>query len=337
MAEYSTIFVTKTINPDIMNPEKSTCPSREHLCSVAGARASRLADQEIPSLLIPFRGEFPLLDPTEMAEFRRAIREKQWIEELPPKFRYAADEGSRMVCLIERFAAFLRAHDVSDCELETAPGTEKNRWLRSWIEAEGIDEEEFEVKRFREGFVPVRSRLTDLRLSSDERLALCSEVIARRAYWDDLSPDFGTIEWARKLLNLALYDHYGGDLTELLARYRAAHPDYADRIPVVLILYIDYLRTGRVNSIVGCALRSRARLSEKRLIETLTEELRKRLKPVYCTNDDENPAWTIIIDSRSDEELFELASSFDDTKQGRDFLAFGTTKPAARTSRKRKR
>ena len=32
------------------------------MCSVAGGMAGLLVDREIPSRLIPFRGEFPLLD-----------------------------------------------------------------------------------------------------------------------------------------------------------------------------------------------------------------------------------------------------------------------------------
>ena len=53
------------------------------MCSVAGGMAGLLVDREIPSRLIPFRGEFPLLDMIEAIRFREAIRSTMWIEDLP--------------------------------------------------------------------------------------------------------------------------------------------------------------------------------------------------------------------------------------------------------------
>lgn len=39
--------------------EKSELSTRDRMCSVAGGMASPLVGREIPSRLIPFRGEFP--------------------------------------------------------------------------------------------------------------------------------------------------------------------------------------------------------------------------------------------------------------------------------------
>ena len=77
------------------------------MCSVAGGMASQLVDREIPSRLIPFRGEFPLLDMIEARRFREAIRSTMWIEDLPPKFLSAAAEGSRMARLERGFLHYL--------------------------------------------------------------------------------------------------------------------------------------------------------------------------------------------------------------------------------------
>lgn len=52
------------------------------MCSVAGGMARWFIDREVPSRLIPFRGEFPLLDTIETKRFREAIRSTMWIEEL---------------------------------------------------------------------------------------------------------------------------------------------------------------------------------------------------------------------------------------------------------------
>ena len=59
--------------------EKSELSTRDRMCSVAGGMASQLVDREIPSRLIPFRGEFPLLDMIEARRFREAIRSTMWI------------------------------------------------------------------------------------------------------------------------------------------------------------------------------------------------------------------------------------------------------------------
>ena len=77
------------------------------MCSVAGGMAGLLVDREIPSRLIPFRGEFPLLDMIEAIRFREAIRSTMWIEDLPPKFLYAAAEGSRIARLEREFQHYL--------------------------------------------------------------------------------------------------------------------------------------------------------------------------------------------------------------------------------------
>ena len=54
--------------------EKSELSTRDRMCSVAGGMAGLLVDREIPSRLIPFRGEFPLLNMIEAIRFREAIR-----------------------------------------------------------------------------------------------------------------------------------------------------------------------------------------------------------------------------------------------------------------------
>lgn len=65
--------------------EKSELSTRDRMCSVAGGMAGLLVDREIPSRLIPFRGEFPLLNMIEAIRFREAIRSTMWIEDLPPE------------------------------------------------------------------------------------------------------------------------------------------------------------------------------------------------------------------------------------------------------------
>lgn len=78
-----------------------------------------------------------------------------------------------------------------------------------------------------------------------EKREIYDDLVARRAYWDDLCSEFGRVSWEKKLLNLALYIHYRRGFEVVLARYKENHPDYADRIPHSLAYYISYLRTVR--------------------------------------------------------------------------------------------
>ena len=82
--------------------------TRDRLSSVTGAKASLYVNREIPSALIPFRGDFPLLNETESRRFRKTICSTMWIEELSPKFLYAAVNGGRMSDLEAKFSEYLR-------------------------------------------------------------------------------------------------------------------------------------------------------------------------------------------------------------------------------------
>lgn len=116
------------------------------MCSVAGGMARWFIDREVPSRLIPFRGEFPLLDTIETKRFREAIRSTMWIEELPPKLRYAAAEGSRMARLEEDFRHYLSRYEVTGDDFETWDEAEKSRWLRDWMKAASVSEDDLTVK-----------------------------------------------------------------------------------------------------------------------------------------------------------------------------------------------
>ena len=150
-----------------------------------------------------------------------------------------------------------------------------------------------------------------------EKREIYDDLVARRAYWDDLCFEFGRIGWEKKLLNLALYIHYGGDLEVVLARYKENHPDYADRIPHSLAYYISYLRTGEATSVLHYFLLEKACLSESRLTALLTAELRERLEEVFCWDGGTNSAWTVGIDYRGEEKMDEIITTLD-IEKGRE-------------------
>ena len=131
------------------------------MCSVAGGMASQLVDREIPSRLIPFRGEFPLLDMIEARRFREAIRSTMWIEDLPPKFLYAAAEGSRMARLERGFLHYLSRNGLKNGDFEKLEDAEKSEWLQWWMEADSVSADDLVVKKYRDEATPVSKSLGD--------------------------------------------------------------------------------------------------------------------------------------------------------------------------------
>lgn len=308
--------------------EKSELSTRDRMCSVAGGMAGLLVDREIPSRLIPFRGEFPLLNMIEAIRFREAIRSTMWIEDLPPKFLYAAAEGSRIARLEREFRHYLSRNGLKSGDFEKLEDAEKSEWLRWWMEADSVSTDDLVVKKYRDEATPVSKSLGDPAMPVAEKREIYDDLVARRAYWDDLCFEFGRVSWEKKLLNLALYIHYGGDLEVVLARYKENHPDYADRIPHSLAYYISYLRTGEATSVLHYFLLEKACLSESRLTALLTAELRERLEEVFCWDGGTNSAWTVGIDYRGEEKMDEIVTALD-IEKGREYLIFGnlTIKP----------
>lgn len=308
--------------------EKSGLSTRDRMCSVAGGMAGLLVDREIPSRLIPFRGEFPLLDMIEAIRFREAIRSTMWIEDLPPKFLYAAAEGSRIARLEREFRHYLSRNGLKSGDFEKLEDAEKSEWLRWWMEADSVSADDLVVKKYRDEATPVSKSLGDPAMPVAEKREIYDDLVTRRAYWDDLCFEFGRVSWEKKLLNLALYIHYGGDLEVVLARYKENHPDYADRIPHSLAYYISYLRTGEATSVLNNFLLERVCLSEGQLTALLTAELRERLEEVFCWDGGTNSAWTIGIDYRGEEKMDEIITTLD-IEKGREYLIFGnlTIKP----------
>ena len=308
--------------------EKSELSTRDRMCSVAGGMAGLLVDREIPSRLIPFRGEFPLLDMIEAIRFREAIRSTMWIEDLPPKFLYAAAEGSRIARLEREFRHYLSRNGLKSGDFEKLEDAEKSEWLRWWMEDGSVSADDLVVKKYRDEATPASKSLGDPAMPVAEKREIYDDLVARRAYWDDLCFEFGRVSWEKKLLNLALYIHYGGDLEVVLARYKENHPDYADRIPHSLAYYISYLRTGEATSVLNNFLLERVCLSESRLTALLTAELRERLEEVFRWDGGTNSAWTVGIDYRGEEKMDEIVTAFD-IEKGREYLIFGnlTIKP----------
>lgn len=114
----------------------------------------------------------------------------------------------------------------------------------------------------------------------------------------------------------------------VLTRYKASHPDYADRVPFSLAYYISYLRTGRAISVLNDFLWRGVALPEQRLAALLSAELHERLEEFFRWDGAANRAWTVRIDYEGEKRMMEKAMALG-VERGREFLIFGnlTIKP----------
>ena len=233
-----------------------------------------------------------------------------------------------MARLERGFLHYLSRNGLKNGDFEKLEDAEKSEWLQWWMEADSVSADDLVVKKYRDEATPVSKSLGDPAMPVAEKREIYDDLVTRRAYWDDLCFEFGRVSWEKKLLNLALYIHYGGDLEVVLARYKENHPDYADRIPHSLAYYISYLRTGEATSVLHYFLLERVYLSEGQLTALLTAELRERLEEVFCWDGGTNSAWTIGIDYRGEEKMDEIITTLD-IEKGREYLIFGnlTIKP----------
>ena len=112
--------------------------TKEEMVSVVGGRASRYVGREKPSEYIPFKGNFPLLDPIDNFEYKDAIRNTMWMDELSPKFQRIAYAGNRMYIYERSFLDFLRQLNIAPDAFLEKPKWEKEYILRLWMDASCI-------------------------------------------------------------------------------------------------------------------------------------------------------------------------------------------------------
>lgn len=110
------------------------------------------------------------------------------------------------------------------------------------------------------------------------------EWIIRKTYFDCFSSEFKSKTLDYKLLNLALYLKDGGDLHYAINSYKSNRAEYilSSLIPT-LLYYIDYIRTGKKQSILSVILK--IYLSEYQLISLLSAELSARLTFEFESNE----------------------------------------------------
>ena len=113
--------------------------------SVVGGAASRYIDRKRPSELIPFRGEFPMLNDIDAREFRKAIQETLPLDELSPLFQKVATEGQRIALMEQGFKEYLAKRAVTPADFVKLSNADKSDYLLDWMNTNSISVEALKI------------------------------------------------------------------------------------------------------------------------------------------------------------------------------------------------
>lgn len=113
--------------------------NREQLVSVVAVRAQRYIDKKIPSRLIPFRGNFPIIEEHRMPLFIKAIMNNKWLSELTPEYQEAVRKGNMIAIYEKGFRDYLFDKGVSEENFLKSSSPEKADILMKWMENDNVD------------------------------------------------------------------------------------------------------------------------------------------------------------------------------------------------------
>lgn len=120
--------------------------NRERLVSVMGGRASKVVSLKKPSRLIPFRGNFPLIQPYQEQEYLEAIQSTENLEDLSEEFQEVTEKGNRIVLLEEGFQRYLSDLNITPERFLKMSNSEKSDKLLSWLNHDCIDFSQLTIK-----------------------------------------------------------------------------------------------------------------------------------------------------------------------------------------------
>lgn len=119
---------------------------RERLVSIVGARASRYVDLKTPSKIIPFKGNFPLLETYQVASYYEAIQNTMNLEDLSEEFQRVTEKGNRIALMEEGFKEYLESYNISVDAFMKMKNTDKSDKLLDWLNKDCIDLSQLTIK-----------------------------------------------------------------------------------------------------------------------------------------------------------------------------------------------
>ena len=113
--------------------------------SVVGGMASPYINRKQPSVLIPFKGDLPMLNDIDAFAFRDAIRETLSLDELSVEFQRVAIEGHRIAVMEAGFTAYLRERAITPDDFVKLSNTEKSDYLLDWMNLNSLGLESLKI------------------------------------------------------------------------------------------------------------------------------------------------------------------------------------------------
>lgn len=103
---------------------------RERLVSVLAGRAMPYLRLKIPSGIIPFKGDFPLLGATEFERYAEAVETTFKLEELDERNQKITLAGNKIALMEKSFKEYLEAKNI---DFSSLVGVKKTNVLMEWM------------------------------------------------------------------------------------------------------------------------------------------------------------------------------------------------------------
>lgn len=102
-------------------------------------------DQKRPSKLLPFRGNFPILNPAQMDLFRAACENKTYMDEIPDWAQQAIIKAQRIADIENGFKKYLLKNGILP-EYMKMNGKDKAEEIKRFFNTTILDIEDLEIK-----------------------------------------------------------------------------------------------------------------------------------------------------------------------------------------------
>lgn len=115
------------------------------LLSIQGGRASRYLFEEKPSELIPFKGEFPILEDYQKTSFYKEIQSHMYLDECPEWVQNAVLKGDSIWAMDNGFRIYLQEEGVETSFMKMK-ASEKSTILVKWMNANSLSLERLKIQ-----------------------------------------------------------------------------------------------------------------------------------------------------------------------------------------------
>lgn len=90
-------------------------------------------------LIIPFKGDFPLLNYTQNKEYFEEHLKVRYVDEMPKKWRAATFVALKIDKYQRNFLSFLWKNGIEESDFRALPAPDKSNLLVQWMNEERLD------------------------------------------------------------------------------------------------------------------------------------------------------------------------------------------------------